>query len=193
MKKISWNLFGTVLVLSLSAACGDDSPTDRDASASDASAGDSSDGETDAAAPLEPTYETVATVLRTSCTFRTACHGGTGAGRGLLNFEQADDLREVLVNVPACGNNAMNRVEPGAPDQSWLIVKIGAHSTITWDDEGMIALEGTPPADERAGCPTAEGFGRLMPENRGGITLISEERRTAIREWVALGAPGPAE
>lgn len=176
--------------------CGDDGGGNDLPDASpenDGSTGDGGamDAGTDASTSIEPTYANVAQILGTSCTFGTSCHGGAGAGRGALNFQAAEDFREVLVDVPACGNNAMARVAPGQPDESWLVVKIGAHSSIGWDDEGMIALEGTPPADDRPGCPTPDGFGRLMPENRGGITLLSEERRAAIREWVELGAPGP--
>lgn len=154
--------------------------------------------------PLEPTYESVETIVRQSCTFSGSCHGGRTAGRGRLNFQRVfDDRRlitDVLFEVPSCEYAPYMRVAPGDPEHSWMWLKLDSET----DASGAILF--TPAADWDAGlrrqadgglasstCPLvvrgALSFGQLMP--MGSRSGISPNRRRAIYEWILAGAPGP--
>jgi len=159
-------------------------------------------------APLEPTYENVAAVLERSCGASSmSCHGGI-RGNASLNLGTAMDTgqpyTELLVGVESCEYSFMPRVDPGNPENSWLMVKLeGAHS-----DDGELLFEPDPGWDPgiepRADgsyppstCPLVdEGeltFGYLMPQNVGAPDPLPERELDMIYEWILIGAPGPGE
>lgn len=119
-----------------------------------------------------------------SCAFAATCHGGTGAGKAQLNFKAGADLHEVLVNVPACENDAMMRVTPGDPEHSWLWLKLTAE--IMDDGTGRIVHDGTPSACSGVSL----GFGTRMPKVPG-YAKLADDKLAVIRAWIEDGAPGP--
>lgn len=174
-----------ILALASAAGCSDDDP------------------------PLEPTYANVERLVVESCaTDSSSCHGGRGTGSARLNFGAELDagrpLTGVLVDVAACEYDLLDRVEPGDPDRSWLMVKLthefdadGAIVGFTpdpgWDMGGLEPRpDGTLPASV---CPMTEDgvltFGTNMPQSIGRPIPLAEREVTLIREWIALGAPGP--
>lgn len=151
--------------------------------------------------PLEPTYENVENIVRESCSFTVSCHGGLGRGKARLNFASLLDegipITTVLNGEPSCEYNRMPRIDPGHPENSWLMIKIaGAHNGAAlnftpdadWDPMVASNTDGTLRAST---CPlTVEGrlsFGEIMP--MGG--QMSPNRLKAFREWIEMGAPGP--
>jgi hypothetical protein len=160
------------------------------------------------AEPLEPTYENVAAIFDRSCGASSmSCHGGI-RGNASFNLGAAraagQPYTELLVGVESCQYSFMPRVDPGNPDNSWLMVKIeGAH-----DAEGRLTFEPDPgwdPGIERrpdgtfppSSCPQVDdgelSFGYLMPQNVGVPTLLPQRELDMIREWIRIGAPGPGE
>jgi hypothetical protein len=153
--------------------------------------------------PLDPTYENVAAIFETSCSFRTSCHGGTrGAAR--LNFELARTegllYTDLLVGQPACEYDFMPLIDPGHPENSWLYVKV----TQAHDADGYIEFEPDPAWDPgitpddmgvypRSICPLTEDgaltFGEIMPD--GSSNGLDARRANVIRDWILAGAPGP--
>jgi hypothetical protein len=153
--------------------------------------------------PLEPTYQNVAGIFDSSCSFNS-CHGGT-RGSSRLNFDAAREdgilYTDLLVGVPACQYDRMPLIDPGHPENSWLYIKI----THAHDADGYLTFT---PADDwepgitpdditglypRSTCPLTEDgvliFGEIMPD--GSSNGLDERRATAIREWIEMGAPGP--
>lgn len=159
------------------------------------------DGGRDAGPPLPGTYENVVQILSTSCAF-TSCHGGAGPGAGRLNLARSiadGSLREDLVDRPSCQYSAMPLVLPGAPERSWLYLKVaGPHSgqrleftpEPSWDPGIMPDATGSYPPSM---CPLVEGgsiaFGAMMPI---GTTGLDASRAETIRAWIVAGAPGPS-
>lgn len=153
--------------------------------------------------PLEPTYENVAGIFDSSCSF-SSCHGGS-RGEAELNFAAAREAgvlyTELLIDVPACEYDLMPLIDPGNPDNSWLYLKV----THAHDADGYLTF--TPAADwdpgierdpdtglyPRSPCPRTEDgeitFGQIMPD--GSSDGLDARRATAIREWILAGAPGP--
>lgn len=174
---------GTSLALSiLLAACGDD------------------------ATPLEPTYENVEALIDLSCgSTSSSCHGGT-RGSARLNFQLFADTgqpyTEALIGVEACEYDFMPRVDPGNPDNSWLMIKIsGPHDadgllTFTpdpgWDSGLTRRMDGSFPPSQ---CPLIEEgeltFGYAMPQSRGDPLPLHPRQIELFREWILAGAPGP--
>ena len=155
---------------------------------------------------LEPTYANVERVVRRSCALSSSCHGGSGRGEARLNFQAALRAREpitsVLVGIRACEYDLMPIVDPGNPDNSWLMVKLdGPHNgdgeiQIDPDPEWNTGLE--PKEDgllPRSTCPlTTDGalsFGLLMPRSLTRPFPLERGEIEMFREWIRLGAPGP--
>lgn len=134
---------------------------------------------------LEPTYENVADVMQRSCTF-SVCHGAPDGAAG-LDFDSTMDITTVLNGVASCQYDRMPRVDPGNPDNSWLMIKIEG----PYDD--MAQIQFTPAADwtSTATDPECESFGTLMPSTTMPTPLPMAEVEM-IREWIRLGAPGPS-
>lgn len=155
--------------------------------------------------PLEPTYANVEALIDRSCgSTSSSCHGGV-RGSARLNFQLLADTErpytDALVGVEACEYDFMPRVDPGNPDNSWLMIKIsGPHDaegllTFTpdpgWDSGLTPRMDGSFPPSQ---CPLVEDgeltFGSVMPESGGEIFLEPAEI-TLFREWILAGAPGP--
>ena len=139
----------------------------------------------------EALYAAVNGIVTSSCAF-IRCHDPSlPPGGGGLLFEAGKSVRGPLVGVPSCEYDAMKRVEPGAPDRSWLMVKLSAPRKDTYE------IEFTPTAkyDPNTGCGTAiapdgtPGFGFGMPAT--GQFHLEEVEIKAFREWIEAGAPGP--
>ena len=155
---------------------------------------------------IEPTYENVELVINESCgSSSMSCHGNP-RGKSKLNFEQllgeGKPYTDALVNVDACQYDAMKIVEPGNPDQSWLMIKIaGAHNEagvlqFTPDASWQPELEMNPDGSlVDSACPLVDegvqSFGRLMPQNAQEVLPLNDAEVTMFREWIMMGAPGP--
>jgi hypothetical protein len=140
--------------------------------------------------PLEPTYENVRLIVARSCTFETSCHGGTGRGEANMNLSAArdpmGDITPIWVGVPSCEYDLMPRVDPGNPDNSWILIKLDS----VYDADLNVIFTPDPawmPMSTRV-CPGDGDFGARMPDT--GPPLPMREI-TMLREWIALGAPGP--
>lgn len=106
-------------------------------------------------ASFAPTYSEIVTVFFEQ--FCTECHAGASPSKGLdLSEETAYDA---LVGVSSLQRSGVNRVQPGDPDNSYLVIKL--------EGGGGMA-------------------GRQMP--RGKPARPQEEIDT-IRAWIADGAP----
>lgn len=97
-------------------------------------------------------------IFNTNCAL-SGCHLGPGA-TGALNLAEGQAY-DNLVGVTALGNSALLRVDPGNPDDSYLVVKIEAG-----------------PPDKFRGLPMP--FGRPQ---------LSQEQIQMIRDWISDGAP----
>lgn len=201
----AWALGAALLLAGGTFGCAEDSPTDttdgsvpNDAGENDAGgndAGGNDGGGNDGGGNAPVTYEQVAAILQAPSCATGGCHGP--GGQAQLTLAGQSDLRTVLVDVPACTNNAMPRVDPGNPDNSWLLVKLGGHSTIGVDGGGRIDLAGPAPADDRAGCPLPANspvapFGERMPPPALSPNGLSAEQVDVVRRWITQGAPGPS-
>lgn len=161
-------------------------------------------GEEDPPKAREPTYANVATLLQQSCALSSSCHGGSAQGKARLNLAKGlatGDVRTALA-VAACEYPPMKLVEPGAPDRSWLHVKLSA----AHGPDGKLAFQPDPAwkpglAPEASGklplseCPLTEdgaiSFGALMPYEPGRANPLPAEDVELVRAWIARGAPGP--
>jgi hypothetical protein len=156
-----------------------------------ACAGDVSEAREASAATGQEQYRAVAAIVAESCAKQT-CHGELSTNAH-LNFMQAD-FRDAVVSVPACEYARMARVEPGAPERSWIMVKL-AGPTHFRDFADFIDF--TPPPDWQPGAAECSGmfpdgahwFGTRMPPP--DTTTITQDQIAQIREWIANGAPGP--
>lgn len=159
-------------------------------------------GAGDGGPPPAADYAAVAPIIERACSF-ASCHGGGGGGASQLDFAGAraagTPYTEILNDVPACQYSAMDLVEPGDPDASWLMIKlVGPHSAgridftpdATWDPGITRGAGGLYPRSE---CPlTSMGeitFGVLMPQ--GSTTGLTAPEIATFRAWIEAGAPGP--
>lgn len=161
------------------------------AGAAGCSGGSAADaGPPDAGAPIDPTYANIEPILMRACTF-SGCHGGAGVGAGELSLSMAFDASmpatTVLDGVPACEYPMMPLVDPGHPENSWLMIKIDPSMA---DSHAVIQFTPDPsfdPSSRPADCqPVGSDFGALMP-NVPGTTLEPREIE-AFRQWIAMGA-----
>lgn len=106
---------------------------------------------------VEPTLSSIQTnVFSTSCAV-SGCHAGPNPQQGLNLSEGL--AHDNLVNVQSRERPELLRVEPGAPDSSYLVHKVEGRPNIV---------------------------GQQMPA--GGAPL-SQEEIDAIRTWIEQGAP----
>jgi hypothetical protein len=136
-------------------------------------------------------YEQVNGVIMGSCAF-IRCHDPSlPPGGGGLLFQSGQDVRIPLVGVPSCEYSAMNRVEPGKPEQSWLMVKL----TAPRDSSYLIQFTPTQKYTPNSQCGTntlangTPGFGFGMPAT--ATFQLDDASIDIFRRWIAAGAPGP--
>ena len=100
------------------------------------------------------------TIFNTTCVDAT-CHSVQGMGGGLVLVEGQSyaNLVGVVPQNVAAANAGLLRVDPGLPDNSFLVIK----------------LAGPPPIE-----------GSQMPL---GKTPLSEAQMQLIRDWISAGAP----
>src|SRR5690606_2534337 len=82
----------------------------------------------DSPTALDPSFATVESIMDRSCTFAGTCHGGDGVGGARLQFD-SNGIKAALFARDggpraSCEYPPMPLVDPGSPDNSWLIVKI---------------------------------------------------------------------
>ena len=103
------------------------------------------------------TWTAVQEVLR----FRCGCHHeGDGAG-GLEGIDDVDLAYDILVGVPSQAVPSMDRIAPGDPDASYLLLKVR-------DEHRAVG-----------------GGGNRMPPTGPALT---EDLIASIQQWVADGA-----
>lgn len=106
---------------------------------------------------VEPTLSSIQeNIFSTSCAL-SGCHAGSSPQQG-LNLS-AGQARANLVNVQSQERPSLKRVDPGSPDNSYLIHKVEGRSSIV---------------------------GQQMPL---GQQPLSEEKIDALRMWIEEGAP----
>jgi len=102
--------------------------------------------------------EDVQPIFTANCAF-SGCHGGASPAQG-MNLS-AGQAYQNTVGVPSVELPGMDRIEPGQPDQSYLVNKI----------QGTQASVG--------------GSGQRMPL---GLSPLSQDDINTIRAWVEAGA-----
>lgn len=105
---------------------------------------------------LEPAFSSIQTNLFSTTCAVSGCHSGGNPPQG-LNLE-ADQSYGLLVDSPSTEAPTIDRVEPGDPDNSYLIQK----------------LEGTA------------AVGLRMPAN--GPPYLTDDQIAVIRQWISDGA-----
>jgi hypothetical protein len=120
----------------------------------------------DDSAVLEPTPEPTPapatwTVVFDLIAFRCGCHDAVEQASGMYDLTDEDSAWSVLVGVPSFDVPTMNRIEPGDPENSYLVRKI----------EGRHVEVG--------------GAGNRMPPT--GFPL-REDDVARIRAWIEAGA-----
>src|SRR5262249_47860687 len=122
-----------------------------------------------------PTTSTTSTVPPTWAAIWTAaiapncsgCHGGSPGYANLGGLDDCNTGWAALVNVPSTELSSMDRVEPGAPDSSWLFYKLnGAQGQFDAQCAG-------------GSC------GSTMPLN---MPQLKRGALDAIRTWIESGA-----
>jgi hypothetical protein len=137
-------------------------------------------------------YTQVVRIVKTSCALET-CHGFmvANAHMDLMN----NDLHATWIDVPACEYGATLRVKPGAPEQSWVMIKLAGPVHF---EQYADFIAWKPAADWRPGAPECSGgnfddglvwFGTRMPPV--GTTTVTAEDVETIRAWIKAGAPTP--
>jgi hypothetical protein len=168
MNRYPPNNFPTVFLIALIPfllfACGGGGGgySDPPSSSSQSSSSESSSSESSSSSSVAPEATLAylqATIFSPIC---SECHIGSLAPEGLrLSSEQLS--YDHLVNQPSQGVPTLLRVEPGNPDDSYIVRK----------------LEGGPGI-----------VGDRMPQ---GLPPLSSSQIALIREWIANGAPREGE
>jgi hypothetical protein len=143
----------TLLLASALAACGggdDDDTSDGD----DSAACEEATQQSDLAWIQENIFDR-------SCNISGSCHTGDAPDAQGLSLD-ADVAQENLVGVPAQGENAagLNLVEPGNPDQSYIMVVLGEFGA----DDPRLSDQGLMPPNSAFDC--------------------RDEKRGAIGRWI---------
>ena len=158
--------------------------------------------------PTPATYEAVEEIIVGRCATNAAsCHGGDGEGSGRLNFGRllamGAPITDAMNGVTACQYSQWSLVEPGNPEESWLMVKLvhefDADGNIVGFDPDPSWDPGITPDDSGnyppSACPLTVGgqlsFGTNMPQIRGNPMPLTDDEVDVVRRWILAGAPGP--
>jgi hypothetical protein len=137
-------------------------------------------------------YASVERIVQNSCALST-CHGFMVANAHMELMQH--DLRSAWIDVPACEYARMMRVKPGAPEQSWVMIKLAGPVHF---EQYADFIDFTPDADWKPGLPECSGgnfadgslwFGTRMPPS--DTTQIAAQDIATIRAWIQAGAPVP--
>ncbi len=107
-------------------------------------------------------------IFTVSCSLSTSCHRGSANSALGLNLEAGMSEANML-DVPAMGEFAdgLDIVEPGVPEESYLLVILGQFGT---DDPRL-------PQDSAGNKIT-------MPDSATGLDPLCEPKRDAIERWI---------
>jgi hypothetical protein len=143
VSQFSWSKGLLVILLMVLSGCG-------------AGSGDD-DGDGGGGGELQPTLQSIQTNIFSPICAQAGCHVGAGAPQGLM-LDSVDNSFQDLVGVASVELPAILRVDPGNPDNSYLVHKIEGRPTI---------------------------LGAQMPPNQ---PALSGSQITAIRTWIQNGA-----
>lgn len=140
------------------------------------------------------TYDSVAMLLRGpadmdpmtngACTF-SSCHSTT-ANKATLDLTAMLDITSVLVNVPSCQAEGLDRVEPGNPGMSWMWIKLAGPFDA---GSGKVTFAATP---KTCMSTTADApLGLAMPWTGGPSVPLLPDQMFQICSWIEDGAAGP--
>lgn len=122
----------------------------------------------DVKSPTEPleepggpafTFAQIQAQVFTPTCAKAGCHTTAAASAANNLVLEAGQAYGQIVNRPAVGNSALDRIEPGSPERSYLIKKLRGDPDIT---------------------------GVRMPPDTGSLT---QEQMDGIVAWVLAGAP----
>ena len=116
--------------------------------------GDDDDG---GGGELQPTLQSIQTNIFSPICAQAGCHVGASAQQGLM-LDSVDNSFQDLVGIASTEVPSLLRVDPGNPDNSYLVHKIEGRSTIV---------------------------GAQMPLNQ---PALSSAQIDAIRTWIQNGA-----
>lgn len=121
------------------------------------SGGEETSGGMTTGEPAMPTFANVQAIFSAKC----SCHAAP-AGPGNGNLSLADGMAYANIVGVKSPTTALNLIEPGSPDMSYLFLKVAG---------GFDAVTG--------------GAGTLMPPPMGGLAM---DEITLIEEWITAGA-----
>ncbi|HCP46804.1 MAG TPA: hypothetical protein DIU15_12230, partial [Deltaproteobacteria bacterium] len=128
----------------------------------DDSGGDGSADDDDDSAGAGWTFADVFAVVQDRC---SVCHGGAAHSTGLAYDGDPSLLYALLVGIPSFQSPAVDRIEPGQPELSYVIHKLeGTHGGVG-------------------------GSGYRMPYGCSGALCLDAATIDGIRSWIADGAP----
>jgi hypothetical protein len=114
------------------------------------------------------------------------------ANAGLV-FSASGNFRDALVDVRSCEYDLMERVAPGKPRESWVMVKLTAPVYDQSDRLGLIQFTPDPSWVQKDGpCANTASdgtplFGMRMPAT--APNLLPDDQIATVERWIALGAP----
>lgn len=120
-------------------------------------AGGGDDDDDNGGGVLQPTLSSIQTNIFGPICAQAGCHVGASAQQGLM-LDSVDNSFQDLVEIASTEAPSILRVDPGNPDNSYLVHKIEGRSTIV---------------------------GAQMPLNQ---PALSGPQITAIRTWIQNGA-----
>jgi len=121
----------------------------------------------------QSTLEDIRVLFSTNCAF-SSCHDASSPAAGMNLTGTTSDIYNALVNVtptnPAAAAKGYKRVDPGFPENSFLMHKVARDS---WDDDYGLGA----------------GEGGEMPTS----TDLDSEEIELMRQWILYGAPATTQ
>jgi hypothetical protein len=161
------NLSTTLLLTAMLAACG----------------GDDGGGEDEGGTEGGATHAEALTALTGGACAVSICHGTSAQGG--LTLAQTTNLRELLVNVPACEAPGLKLVESGDPERSWLWIKL----TAKYGAGGKLETQSSWGQPGNCAKNPGVGFGNRMPDV--SPPTWNQADLDTVESWIKGGAPGP--